>query len=151
MKMSGRVLMQVVALGGLGAMTLGLGGCLERRIQITSDPSGALVWLNDVEVGRTPCETAFTYFGDYDVRVRLEGYEPLVERKNARQPVYEYPPMDLVATALPAKIETEIKWHFVLEKSLESTQSKDAFEMDLITRAKELRGQVERPGTESTK
>ncbi|MBU6412082.1 MAG: PEGA domain-containing protein [Planctomycetes bacterium] len=144
MKRCGRVLM----LCGAGAMALGMGGCLERRIAITSEPTGAMVWLNDVEVGRTPCETAFTYFGDYDVRVRLEGYEPLVERKKARQPVYEYPPLDLVATAVPAKIETEIKWHFVLRKSLESTQDKDAFETDLIQRARELRGQVDRPGAE---
>jgi hypothetical protein len=130
---------------GLGGFALGLGGCLERQMTITSEPSGAMVWLNDVEVGRTPCETAFTYFGDYDVRVRLEGYEPLVERKTARQPVYEYPPLDLVATALPTKVKTEIKWHFVLEKSLESGQNKDAFEADLIKRAQELRGQVDRP------
>jgi hypothetical protein len=53
--------------------------------------------------------------------------------------------MDLVATALPAKIETEIKWHFVLSKTLESTQNKDTFEADLIQRARELRGQVDRP------
>lgn len=146
-----KTMRQVWMLSGVGAIALGLGGCLERRIQITSEPTGAMVWLNDVEVGRTPCETAFTYFGDYDVRVRLEGYEPLVERKKAKQPVYEYPPMDLVATALPAKIETEIKWHFVLNKTMESTQSKDAFEADLITRAKELRGQVDRPGAEEKK
>lgn len=147
MKMYGRVLL----LSAMSAMVLGVGGCLERRIAITSEPTGAMVWLNDVEVGRTPCETAFTYFGDYDVRVRLEGYEPLVERKKARQPVYEYPPLDLVATAVPAKIETEIKWHFVLNKTLESTQDKDAFETDLIQRARELRGQVDRPGAEEKK
>jgi hypothetical protein len=136
---------RMMVMCGMVASVLALGGCLERRIHITSEPAGAMVWLNDVEVGRTPCETAFTYFGDYDVRVRLEGYEPLVERKKARQPVYEYPPMDLVATALPAKIETEIKWHFVLSKTLESTQNKDTFEADLIQRARELRGQVDRP------
>ena len=74
-----------------------------------------------------------------------------MERKKSKQTVYEYPHLDLVATALPAKIETEIKWHFVLNKTLESTQSKDAFEADLITRAKELRGQVDRPGAEEKK
>ena len=49
-------------------------GCLKRTISVTTEPPGALVWINDVEVGRTPLETDFTFYGIYDVRLRREGW-----------------------------------------------------------------------------
>jgi hypothetical protein len=50
-----------------------LGGCIRRSITITSQPAGALVWLNDEEIGRTPVTVPFTYYGVYDVRLEHEG------------------------------------------------------------------------------
>jgi hypothetical protein len=47
-------------------------GCVERTISITSEPRGALVYLNDEEVGRTPVSVPFTYYGVYDVRLERE-------------------------------------------------------------------------------
>jgi hypothetical protein len=94
---------------------LGLVGCVERRIHITSAPAGALVMLNDVEVGSTPCEVDFTYFGVYDVRLRKPGYEPLVTRAEAKAPFHEWPLVDLAAMAVPVRKRTRIDWHFVLE------------------------------------
>ncbi len=38
-------------------------GCVQRTITITSDPPGALVWLNDREIGRTPLDVNFVYYG----------------------------------------------------------------------------------------
>ena len=32
----------------------GLTGCVQRTITVNSDPQGALVYLNDIEIGRTP-------------------------------------------------------------------------------------------------
>lgn len=125
----------------VGALGL-LGGCLERRVSVTSDPSGAVVYANDVELGRTPCEASFTYFGAYDVRVEKDGYEPLRAMVKARTPIYEYPPIDLVATAIPAHIETVVKWNFKLEPALERVQSGEQFEAGLMERAKELRGNI---------
>ena len=43
----------VVAFALAGAALLS-GGCLERTIKVTTEPEGAVVWINDVEVGRTP-------------------------------------------------------------------------------------------------
>lgn len=90
-------------------------GCVERRINITSEPPGAIVWLNDVEVGRTPVSTGFTFYGTYDVRLNLEGYEPLVTSAEAHAPVYEYPVVDLLAIAWPGRIVSKVNWHFDLE------------------------------------
>src|SRR3954462_11401197 len=91
-------------------LAVGLGGCLERRVSISSDPSGAVVYANDVELGRTPLEAAFTYYGTYDVRVEKEGFEPRGVRAKARAPIYESPPVDLLATAAPFRIETVVRW-----------------------------------------
>lgn len=53
-------------------LTVGLSGCIERTITITSEPSGSLVHLNDEPVGRTPLTVPFTFYGTYDVRLEHE-------------------------------------------------------------------------------
>ncbi len=54
------------------ALVWPLTGCVERTISISSEPSGALVHLNDEEVGRTPLTVPFTFYGTYSVRVTHE-------------------------------------------------------------------------------
>jgi hypothetical protein len=117
---------------------LALGGCLERTIHVTSDPPGALVYLNDVEIGRTPVETSFLYFGTYDVRLRLDGYEPIVTSKRAKAPIYEMPGPDLLASAWPGRISTDIRWHFDLTPAPTGPEA----EADLLDRARSLRQQL---------
>jgi hypothetical protein len=121
-----------------------LGACVERTITVTSEPPGAIVWLNDVEIGRTPVETDFTFYGVYDVRLRLEGYEPVISSRNANAPVYDLPGLDLVSEAIPAKIESEIAWHFVLTPlpEREPGADRDALQQALIERARSTREQV---------
>lgn len=120
------------------AAPLVAGGCVERRIVITSEPSGALVFLNDAEVGRTPVEVDFTYFGVYDVRLRKEGYEPLATKAEAKAPLHEQPGIDLAAMAVPARKSTRIVWHFTLEPSPTDNAA-------LLRRAGELRTRLEPP------
>ncbi|GJM18929.1 MAG: hypothetical protein DHS20C14_11420 [Phycisphaeraceae bacterium] len=120
-------------------VSLTLTGCIERRIRVTSEPPGAIVWLNDREIGRTPVETSFTFHGDYDVRLALPGHEPIHTERRAKAPVHEWPGIDLVATALPVKFDNTIEWHFDLEPSLELTQDRDEYETDLVERAERLR------------
>lgn len=122
----------LVLAGAAGAM----GGCLERRIAITSEPDGAIVWINDQEVGRTPVDTGFTFYGTYDVRVRKEGYEPVSGPRDAVAPWYEYPGPDLVASALPIPIRSTVRWHYVLSPLPPNT---DEARTDLVERAEALR------------
>lgn len=119
----------------LAACAALLTGCVERRLVITSQPSDALVYLNDLEVGRTPLEVDFTYFGVYDIRIRKEGYEPLVTSREAEAPFYEWPGVDLVAMAIPATKQTIIRWHFDLEPESQDTEG-------LLERARELSTQL---------
>jgi hypothetical protein len=128
------------ALAGLAALAAA-GGCASKRLVVTSDPSGATVWANDVELGRTPLEAEFTHYGAYDVRVELAGYEVLRTPARARAPWYGYPPMDLAASVIPGTIDT-VRWHFVLEPRAEAREPREAFEAGLIERARSLRERV---------
>ncbi|MBL8757212.1 MAG: PEGA domain-containing protein [Phycisphaerae bacterium] len=129
------------SLAVLAAGTLVACGRQERTIAITSEPPGAVVWLNDYELGRTPVETDFTFFGVYDVRLSKPGYEPLLTSREAQAPLHEQPGIDLVAAALPGVRRTRIEWHFVLAPVAESADPRGA-EDALIERAKALREQA---------
>lgn len=115
-----------------------LAGCAQRHALVTSEPSAATVFVNDVEVGRTPLKFDFTYYGVYDVRVEKPGFEPLRTKAHANTPIDERMPIDLAAAALPISIDHEVKWHFTLQPALETTNSPQELEQGLLKRAKEM-------------
>ncbi|MBS0190764.1 MAG: PEGA domain-containing protein [Phycisphaerales bacterium] len=127
----------------IALLTFCLAGCSQRVIEITSEPSGALVTLNDVQLGRTPLQTDFTFYGDYDILLTKPGYEPLRTKATANTPIYERVPLDLATSPIP--YESVVRWHYKLQPTLESTQAKQQFEDDLIGRARGLRDQVDDP------
>ncbi len=112
-----------------------LAGCVQRTISITSQPAGALVYLNDDEVGRTPLRVPFTFYGTYDVRLEADGHRPLWVKQAATPPLWEYPGPDLFAEAVPGA-KVELQWHFDLEP-LPPVEERDADA--LAGRAAELR------------
>lgn len=124
------------------------GGCAERRLIITSEPAGATVWVNDTELGRTPVSASFLHYGTYDVRLRLEGYEPVVTSARAETPFYEFVGPDLITEAIPTDVVTEIRWNFNLVPAFEKSQDRETFERELIQRAKGLAGKVSLPPSE---
>ncbi|MDX9911737.1 MAG: PEGA domain-containing protein [Phycisphaerales bacterium] len=126
---------------GASALAAGLTGCIERRIEVTSTPPGALVWLNDREIGRTPCGASFKFYGEYDVRLSLDGYETLQTSRTASAPFYEYPGPDLVAEALPVRIENVERWHFDLTALPERTLPRRQVEDELLDRAQGFRAE----------
>jgi hypothetical protein len=133
--------MRVLPLKIMGLLLAGLllGGCVQREITITSEPSGALVHLNDREVGRTPVDVPFTFYGTYDVRLERSGYEPLWTRQQAKAPWWDYPGPDLLAEAVPG-LKSNPTWHFQLEPALPpNEQDPDA----LLNRAEELKDHLE--------
>jgi hypothetical protein len=118
-------------------LILVLTGCVERTIRITSDPPGALVFLNEEEIGRTPCTTQFTYYGTYDVRLVLDGYEPYLGPGAASAPIYQWPVFDLVAEISPLRFTDTVDWHFDL------TPANDDPAM-MLDRAQQLRALMRR-------
>ncbi len=123
------------AFGAVTCMTcmtgLSMTGCARRTITVTTEPSGALVWINDREVGRSPVDVEFYDYGTYDVRLELDGYEPVMTSGKASPPPWDLPGPDLVFEAVPgARVNRH--WHYDLEPAQENT-------MQLLDRARTLR------------
>src|SRR5689334_927202 len=91
-------------------------GCsrIERQIEVTSDPPGALVWANDQEIGRTPLARDFTWYGTYDVVVRKDGYQALHTETKVIAPWWQWPPIDLAVEVLPGHWVDKRKFHYSL-------------------------------------
>lgn len=123
--------------GASAALALGAGltlasGCVERTITINSEPQGALVYLNDEEVGRTPLTVPFTYYGVYDVRLEKQGYAPLWTSHAAKAPWWETPGPDIFAELLPGT-KSKFLWRFDLVP--EGPMDNEA----MVDRARQLR------------
>lgn len=115
-------------------LVLGGFGCVQRRLTITTRPQGALVWLNDKEVGRTPVTIPFEWYGDYDVVIRKPPFETIVDHRKLKTPWYQYPPIDFFAECLiPATVYDEHAWHFDL------APAEPVVEADLYERAVDAR------------
>ena len=106
---------------------------------INSDPPGALVYLNDQEVGRTPLKRDFMWYGDYDVQVRKEGYETLKTHKRVFAPWYEWVPIDLVAEIMPFTATDNHDLFFTLKPQAEEAAAPGP----LVQRAEELKDRLE--------
>lgn len=106
---------QILLLATLICLT-SLAGCVERTISVTSEPAGALVYLNDEEVGRTPVDVPFTFYGVYQVRLQRDGYQALSTNQKAIAPWWEAPGPDLFAEMIPNN-HVKLSWHYNLEKA----------------------------------
>ena len=97
------------------AATALLCGCVKRTISISSAPVGALVWVNDREMGRTPIQFGFIYYGEYDVRIEKDGYEPIMTTRWANAPWWDAPMVDMVTEVVTRNLESRVSWNFELE------------------------------------
>ena len=109
-------------------------GCVRRTLTIQTEPAGALVSLNDEEIGRTPVTTDFTWYGDYDLIVRHEGHQTLKTHVKVLPPWYQLPPIDFFAEVFwPGHIVDARTYTFALR----AAQAPDRAE--LIDKAQALR------------
>lgn len=82
-----------------------LGGCVERRFVITSNPPGATVYRDGTQLGVTPVDDPFVYYGVNEYVLVLDGFETLKVKQPAPPPWYEFPPLDFLAENLwPFKV-----------------------------------------------
>lgn len=119
----------------LGVGLFSLAGCVERTARIETRPEGALVFVNDEEVGVTPVKFSFVFYGDYDIVIRKPGYKTLKTNYRIDPPWYEYPLLDIVAEVLvPTVIRDE---HVLPVMTLEPADSPPV--ADVVSRAVEAR------------
>jgi hypothetical protein len=76
------------------------GGCLRRRLTVRSNPPGAQVFVDDQEIGATPCSAAFVYYGTRKITVMKDGYRTETVFQKLNPPWYEIPPLDFVTENL---------------------------------------------------
>jgi hypothetical protein len=138
-------LLAVAALAAIGPS-----GCVERKLTIGSDPPGAILLLNDVEVGRTPVTVPFTWYGDYDIRLRLEKNagspdNPKIVRyylhthRATNAPWYEFIGVDLFAELSPQTYVDHQVWAFAIPEVAEPPDDQ------LIQRARDMKVELDRP------
>lgn len=114
------------------------GGCVERRLTINTQPPGAIVTLNDEEIGTSPVTVSFNWYGDYCVRISKEGYETLNTHKELKGPWYDSFPFDFFAQIASAKRKTDkYEWTFVLE------EKKQINPQELAEKAQQLRKELQ--------
>ncbi len=90
-------------------------GCVRRRMTIRSNPPGALVKVDDTEIGYTPVSTPFTYYGTRQIRLEKDGFETITVKQTFRPKWYEIPPLDFFAENLwPYELRDERALDFQL-------------------------------------
>ena len=105
---------------------------------IRSNPPGALVYVDDQEVGVTPASTPFVYYGTRKIQIFADGYEPLTVKQPFPAPWYQIPPLDFVLENVwPWEIRDERVVQFDLQPQQMVQNEK------LIERAEMLRGNVQ--------
>ena len=121
----------------LFVVVLFLGGCVERRLTINTEPSGALVALNDEDIGTSPVTTRFEWYGDYNVRISKEGYETLKTHRALKGPWYDKFPFDFFAQLVnPKRIVDSYEWTFELQQKTEPNRD------EMVERARQMQTQL---------
>jgi len=115
-----------------------LAGCVERELTINTAPQGALVALNDEEIGVSPVTVNFKWYGDYCVRISKEGYETLNTHRELKGPWYDHFPFDFFAQIVnPNRIVDSYEWMFELSPRRQISPD------ELIQNARELKKQLQ--------
>jgi hypothetical protein len=126
-----------LSLFAAAVLSIMLAGCVERTLTVKTVPEGALVALNDEEIGRSPVTTSFNWYGDYNVRISMPGYETLKTHRELKAPWYDNFPWDFIMNNLnPKHIVDEYEWTFELQPKKEIGRE------ELIKSAIELRDKM---------
>ncbi|MFH0910195.1 MAG: PEGA domain-containing protein [Planctomycetota bacterium] len=127
-----------LALLTLSLATGCMSGCVTRELEISSEPSGASVLINDTYRGTTPMTHKFTHYQVFVIRVEKEGYYPLEVEEKVAAPLYERPGLDFVSEVLvPKKIQDKRTLHYELDEIEEVDEIES-----VLTHAKETRESV---------
>lgn len=75
-------------------------GCVRRRLTVRSNPPGAQVFVDNQEIGATPCSASFVYYGTRSITVMKDGYRTEKILQTINPPWYEIPPLDFLSENL---------------------------------------------------
>jgi len=92
-------------------------GCTTRRLEITSSPEGADVYLDSIHRGRTPLTLGFRYGGVHEIALFKRGYETTVVRYDSSRTAFDQPPFDLFTDLGPAQARDHQHVHIEMRPS----------------------------------
>jgi hypothetical protein len=126
----------------LPLITILFAGCVERTLSINTEPEGATVMLNDQDVGKSPVRVPFTWYGDYDIVVRKQGYETIKTHHRVNPPWYQLPFIELVSELfIPATVHDDQHVPIIVMEP-ESVPTRE----QLLTSGDELRDRAQSGG-----
>jgi PEGA domain len=91
-------------------------GCVERRFVVTTDPPGAKVLSNNLDLGIAPVDDHFIWHGKYHFTMIKDGYETLQVDQDISPKWYEYPGIDFISENIwPFKILDVRRFHYAMQ------------------------------------
>ncbi|MBI5361354.1 MAG: PEGA domain-containing protein [Planctomycetes bacterium] len=116
---------------------LAITGCVERKVTIRTEPSGATLLLDSAPAGQTPYTFPFIHYGVREIIIKKDGYVTVKEDIDVSPPLYQRFPIDLFFEALPFTITDQQEFVYNL------TPVSEIDEKELLERAKVLRSELE--------
>jgi hypothetical protein len=86
---------------GLMLCNIMLTGCVRKMLHVTSEPSGAQLYVNSVYRGRTPVSVPFNWNWFYDLRLEAPGHDRFEIRERLYAPPRHVVGPDLIAEFMP--------------------------------------------------
>jgi PEGA domain len=119
---------------GIATILGGLPGCVERRYTIRTNPPGALAVVNGEEIGPTPVSKSYTYYGDREITLMLDGHQTQTVIQPINAPWYDnYLTEFFTENILPFTVRDEREFNYQMTPTALPTQN------DLLSRAEALR------------
>jgi hypothetical protein len=116
-------------------------GCVQRRMTVRTNPPGALLYVDDYEIGTTPVSLPFTYYGTRKIRLVKDGFETLTVMQPIPPPWYQIVPIDFFAeNCVPGQIRDQRTLDFQMRPQTVVPTDQ------LLARAEELRRGVHAAG-----
>ncbi|MFQ5965508.1 MAG: PEGA domain-containing protein [Candidatus Scalinduaceae bacterium] len=125
-------------------------GCVTRTITVRTNPSNALVYIDDKLVGESPVTIPFTYYGTRKITIEKRDADGKLIRKREtvfekiKPPIYQIFPLDFVSEfALPFNMKDDHILNYDLVE-LEPLSRKE-MQKKVLDNAEELRQKLYSP------
>ncbi|WP_422930919.1 PEGA domain-containing protein [Singulisphaera sp. PoT] len=113
-------------------------GCVERRYTIRTNPPGALAIVNGEEIGPTPVSHSYTYYGEREVTLMLDGYKTQTVIQPMKAPWWDNLLTEFFSENLvPYTLRDEREFVYQMEPATVPQQE------ELVNRGQELRTQAQ--------
>jgi len=125
-------------------------GCVTRSLTVETDPSNALVYIDNELIGESPVTVPFTYYGTRKIMIEKKDedgvltHERTIVYEKIKAPYYEIFPLDFVSEIVwPRELKDDHVLSYKLAE-LEPLSTKELQEK-VLKNAEELRQRVNAP------